>query len=120
MKDVLYVPGLKKNIISISALCAKGIRVSFVNGQVLMWPRGKTIEDATMIGEEYGGLYKIKGQPEQALVHESIEPSKLWHIRLTHVHYIALPMESKAVLGLPKIQTKDEGIYKVCAQGKNV
>ena len=47
------------------------IRVAFVDGQVLMWPRGKTIEDATMIGEEDEGLYKLKGQSEQALVHES-------------------------------------------------
>ena len=66
-----------------------------------MWPRGKTIEDATMIGEEDRGLYKLKGQHEQALVHDSIEPSELWHIRLAHVHYRALPMESKAVSGLP-------------------
>ena len=77
MKDVLYVPGLKKNLLSISTLDAKGIRVSFVDGQVLMCPRGNTIEDATLIGEEDRGLYKVKGQPEQALVHESIEPSEL-------------------------------------------
>ena len=60
MKDVLYVPGLNKDLLSIYALDAKGIRVSFVNGQVLMWPRGKTIEDVKMIGEEGGGLYKLK------------------------------------------------------------
>ena len=76
MKDVLYVLGLKKNLLSISALDAKGIRVAFVDGQVLMWPIGKTIEDATVIGEEDGGLYKLKGNPEQALVNESIEPSE--------------------------------------------
>ena len=52
MKDVLYVPGLNKNILSISTLNEKGIRVAFVDSQVLMWPRGKTIEDATVIGEE--------------------------------------------------------------------
>ena len=92
MKDVLYVLGLKKNILSISTLDAKGIRVSFVDDQVLIWPRGKTIEDATMIGEEDGGLYKLKGQPEQALVHESIEPNELWHRKLAHVHYRALLM----------------------------
>ena len=51
MKDVLYVPGLKKNIFSIFALDIKGIRVSFVDGQALMCPRGKIIKDATMIGE---------------------------------------------------------------------
>ena len=95
MKDVLYVPRLKKNLLSISALDAKGMRVAFVDGQVLMWPKGKTIEDATMVGEEYGGLHKLKGHREQALVHESIEPSELWHKRLAHVHYRAPPMESK-------------------------
>ena len=74
MKDVLYVPGLKNNLLSISALDAKGMRVAIVDGQILMWPKGKTIDDATMIGGEDEGLYKLKGHPEQTLVHESIEP----------------------------------------------
>ena len=56
MKDVLYVPGLKKNILSISALDANGMRVAFVDDQVLMWPKGKTINDAIVIGEQYEGL----------------------------------------------------------------
>ena len=64
MKDVLYVIGLKKNILSIFTLDANGIRVSFIDVQVSMWPRGKTIEDATIIGEESKGLYKLKGHPE--------------------------------------------------------
>ena len=101
MKFVLYSLGLKKNLLSIFALDAKGMRVAFVDGQVMMWPRGKTIDDATVIGEEDGGLYKLKGQPEPTLVHESIEPSELWHRRLAHVHYRALPMASKAISGLP-------------------
>ena len=95
MKDVLYVPGLKKNILSIFALDSKGMRVSFFDGQVLMWPRGKTIDDAIVIGEEDRGFYKIKGQPEQELVHQSIKPSEMWHKRIAHVHYRALPMACK-------------------------
>ena len=110
MKDVIYVPQLKKNLLSISALDAKEIRVSFVNGQDLMWPRGKIIEDAIVIGEEDGGLYKIKGLHKQALVHESIEPSELFHRSIAHVHYRALLMTSKVVLGFPEIQEKYEGI----------
>ena len=43
MKDVLFMLGLKKKILSISALDAKDMRVAFVDGQVLMWPKGKTI-----------------------------------------------------------------------------
>ena len=37
MKYLLYVPRLKKNLLSISALDKKGFRVSFVDGEVLMW-----------------------------------------------------------------------------------
>ena len=70
MKDVLYVPNLKKNLLSISALDKKGFRVAFIDGQVLMWPKGKNIEDAIIIGEEEGGLYKLKGHSEIAFVHE--------------------------------------------------
>ena len=51
MKEVLFVPRLKKNLLSISALDAKGMRVAFIDGQVIMWPRGKTIDDAIVIGE---------------------------------------------------------------------
>ena len=72
-----------------------------------------------MIGEQEGGLYKLKGQPEQALVHDSVEPSEFWHRRLTHVHYMALPLARKVVEGLPEMQTKHDGVYKGCGKGKN-
>ena len=101
MKEVLFVPGLKKNLLSISTLYAKGMRVAFVDGQVLMWPKGKTIDDAVLIREQEGGLYKLKGQPKQALVDDSVEPNELWHRRIAHVHYRELPLARKVVVGLP-------------------
>ena len=51
MKDLLFLPRLKKNLLSILALDEKGTRVAFVDVQVLMWPRGKTIDDAIVIRE---------------------------------------------------------------------
>ena len=45
-KNILFVPGIKKNLLSISALDAKGMRVAFVDGQVLMWPKGNNFGDA--------------------------------------------------------------------------
>ena len=56
MKDVLYVPRLKKNLLSILALDKRGFIVSFIDGKVLMWSKGKTIYDAIQIGIEEGGL----------------------------------------------------------------
>jgi hypothetical protein len=50
MKDVLYVPGLKKNLLSISSLDEKGLRVDFIGGEVLMWPKGKSIVNVVVIG----------------------------------------------------------------------
>ena len=44
MSDVLFVPRLKKNLLSISALEDKGYRVAFVDGQVLVWPKGLIID----------------------------------------------------------------------------
>ena len=101
MKEVLYVPSLKKNLLSISALDKKGFRVAFVDGEVIMWSKGKTIGDATVIGIEEGGLYKLKGHTDSALTTSTITPCELWHKRLAHVNYKSLPIVSKVVIGLP-------------------
>jgi hypothetical protein len=50
MKDVLYVSGLTKNLLSISALDKKHFRVAFIDSEFLMCPKGKTIEDTVVIG----------------------------------------------------------------------
>ena len=91
--------------------------VAFIDGQVIMWPKGKTIDDA--VGEQEGCLYKLKGHPEQALINDIVEPNELWHRRLAHVHYRALPIARKAVEGVAEFQAKHDGICKGCAKGKN-
>jgi hypothetical protein len=101
MKDVLFVPGLTKNLLSISSLDKKGFKVSFIDGEVLMWPKGKNIEDAIVIGTEEGGLYKLKGHSYVALTHSTESPCELWHRRLAHINYKALAYVSKVATGLP-------------------
>ena len=39
MKEVLYVSGLKKNLVSISSLDKKGHRVAFIDGKYLSSPK---------------------------------------------------------------------------------
>ena len=119
MKDVLFVPRLKKNLLSISTLDAKGMRVAFVDGQVLMLPKGKSFDDVVVIGKQEGGLHKLKGQQEQTLVHDLVEPNEIWHRRLAHVHYRTLPHARKVVEGLPEMKKKHEGVCKGCTKGKN-
>jgi hypothetical protein len=103
IKDVLFVQGLKKNLLSISALEDKGFRVAFMDGQVLIWPKNSNIDKAIMIGVREGGLYKLKGQQKQARVHNSVSSTELWHQRLAHINYRALTVLRKMVTGLPDI-----------------
>ena len=61
IKDVLFILGLRKNLLSISSLEEKGFIISFVDEEVLMWPKGKYFNDAIVISVQEGGLYKLKG-----------------------------------------------------------
>ena len=75
-----------------------------------MWPRGKSIEDAIVIGTEEGGLYKLKGHLRAALIHDTTSPCELWHRRLAHINYKSLPNLSDIVIGLPYLNIDHEGI----------
>ena len=43
------------------------MRIAFIDGQVIIWPKEKTIDGAVVIGEQEGGLYKLKGHPRTSL-----------------------------------------------------
>jgi hypothetical protein len=120
MKDVLYVPGLRKNLLSISALEKKGFRIVFIDGEVLMWAKGETLNEAIIIGSEENGLYKLKGHSEAAMTYAIENSCELWHRRLAHINYKALPYICKAVTCLPELKVDHEGVCNGCAQGKNI
>jgi hypothetical protein len=86
MKDLLYVPGLKNNLLYISYLDKKGFKVVFIDGEVLMWTKVKTIEFVVFIGTKEGGLYKLKGHSDISLTHSTKIPCELWHRRLYHIN----------------------------------
>ena len=54
MKELIYVLVLKKNLLFISSLEKKGLRLSFVDAKVLIWTKGKTIDYVVVIGNEEG------------------------------------------------------------------
>ena len=67
VSDVLYVPGMRKNLISVSALEDRGYEVLFRGGQVLMYPRGTPADSARVIGVRHAKVYKFAFQPLLAL-----------------------------------------------------
>jgi hypothetical protein len=56
---MFYVPGLEKNLVSISCLEDKGNRIAFIDEFFLSWHKDSIIEDARVIGRHEGNLYRL-------------------------------------------------------------
>jgi hypothetical protein len=50
LSEVLYVLGMKRNLVSISSLEDKGYKVTFSEGRVLEWHKDSHINSAKVIG----------------------------------------------------------------------
>jgi hypothetical protein len=75
---------------------------------------------ALVIGVRENNFYRLTVRPVQALLHDTISSSELWHMRLAHIHYRALPALGKMVTGLLEIHVQHDGVCRGCALGKNV
>lgn len=120
LQEVLYVPGLKNNLVSISALEDKGMKVSFINGKVLTWPMRSSMRDAFTLGSRFEGLYKVNGKPIHMLIHDKNHQCELWHQRFTHLQYKALPHVRKMVSRMLEIRVDNDGVFQGCASEKHV
>ena len=85
-----------------------------------MCPRGKSLEDASIIGTKEGVIYKLKGHSEATLIHDTTSRCELWNRRIAHINYKYLAHVSKVVTYLPDVKIDFEGICKGYAKGKNI
>jgi hypothetical protein len=120
IEEIPYVPGLKKNLISVADLEDKGYMVTFMKKKALLWPEDGELSSAIMIGVREGGLYKVPGRPIHALVHSTVSPCEVWHRRFGHLHFRALPSLQKMVSGMPVFQFEHDSICRGCVLGKNI
>jgi hypothetical protein len=90
-RDVLYVPRLKKNLISVSSIQDRGFEVSFRGTKVLIHPKGFSVTSGRVIGTREGNLYKLLFQPLHALASSNNNQlCEIWHRRMAHLHHGAL------------------------------
>ena len=50
LNNILFIPGLYKNLLSISSLEDKVDKVAFTDGKVVVWSKDSSIENARVIG----------------------------------------------------------------------
>jgi hypothetical protein len=62
----------------------------------------------------------VTGRSVLALAHDATSSSELWHRRLGHPHYKALPDLQNMVCGMPSISFSKNEICKGCMLGKNI
>eukprot|EP00253_Pinus_taeda_P035315 PITA_35315 len=105
LSNVMYVPGLKKNLVSIDMLEDKGYGVVFSLGKVFLRHIG--IRQTKQIGIRIKNLYKLQVEYCVALsskveVVHGQDISELWHRRLGHLHHGAFKIMQQISTGLPK------------------
>ena len=54
------------------------------------------------------------------MVHHTIIPCEIWHSRLGHLHFRALPYLQRMVKGMPSFDFVHDMVCSDCALGKNV
>ena len=108
MRDVLLVLGMTSNLIAVSALEDERYDVIFSRGQVFIQKFGSN--EQIEIGIRDGGLYRLSARLLKALLHDIVSSVELWHRRLAHLHYRALPSLTKVVIGLPEFDVQHDGV----------
>ena len=61
--NVLYVPELKMNLLSILTMEVDGYTISFGDGRVLIQPKGSSKDSTLVLGAREGKVYSLQGNP---------------------------------------------------------
>ncbi|KAH9752745.1 Integrase catalytic domain-containing protein [Citrus sinensis] len=82
LKEVRFVPALKKNLISVGALEAKGYKVT-IEDDTMKFTHGAIV---ILQGVRHHNLYYLKGGTTNKanVVEAHSDTTKLWHVRLGH------------------------------------
>jgi hypothetical protein len=113
--NVLYVPNIRRNLISVPILDDKGYSVKFKSRRVYI-SRGKI----SVKGTKEDNMYFLKVDNKRSIsdyVNVSNDDSYLWHLRLGHINKDKLIRMSKSGL-LPTNISEKFAICESCIKGK--
>jgi hypothetical protein len=119
--DILYVPGMKKNLISVSTLQDRGLEVKFRGTEVMIHPRGSSLASGRVIGVRDGKLFILLFQQLHALASSSDNKKhicELWHRKMSSLHHGALGGLRDVVTGVPLISIEHQDVSRGFALGK--
>ena len=124
IKNVLYVNGLKHDLLSISQLFEKGFKNEFnKNSHVIC---EAITSEVVQIGKRLGNIYMLN--IEHASFHElscllsKIDDSWLQYRRAAYMnmHHLNHLVKKDLVIGIPKLKFQKNKLCEACQKGKQV
>ena len=118
-EDVLYVEGLKHNLLSVSQICDRGHEVIFKK-QGCKVRKAKNGRIVVVGSRTSRNLYTLENDTDRTCMMGQVEKNWLWHRRLGHISFDNLvKISSKnAVRDIPKKKKPKNGICDSCQKGK--
>ncbi|MCO5608578.1 hypothetical protein L7F22_062790 [Adiantum nelumboides] len=125
LPDVLYVPGIKKNLLSVSSLAKNGLRVIFEDDRCIVRDRENGYSLITT-GTLENGLFVLDRYEKQiqACIAETktqaMQDAELWHARFEHVGYGSLMtlQRHNMVHDLSLLEMPPRHVCEGCVLGK--
>ncbi|MCO5587489.1 hypothetical protein L7F22_041438 [Adiantum nelumboides] len=125
LPDVLYVPGIKKNLLSVSSLAKNGLRVIFEDDRCIIRDRENGYSLITT-GTLENGLFVLDRYEKQiqACIAETktqaMQDAELWHARFGHVGYGSLMtlQRHNMVHDLSLLEMPPRHVCEGCVLGK--
>ncbi|MCO5551463.1 hypothetical protein L7F22_004966 [Adiantum nelumboides] len=125
LPDVLYVPGIKKNLLSVSSLAKNGLRVIFEDDRCIVRDRENGYSLITT-GTLENGLFVLDRYEKQIQAciaktkTQAMQDAELWHARFGHVGYGSLMtlQRHNMVHDLSLLEMPPRHVCEGCVLGK--
>ncbi|XP_042950195.1 uncharacterized protein LOC122282303 [Carya illinoinensis] len=120
LREVLFVDGLKANLLSISQMCDNGAEVCFSKEKCIVSDNdGNCMMQGTRTSDN---CYDITPNFQYSCNSAKSEATDLWHQRLGHVNHKNLSKIAKKdmVIGLPELGKVETPVCGSCQLGKQV
>ncbi|KAH7850454.1 hypothetical protein Vadar_033225 [Vaccinium darrowii] len=120
LQDVCHVPGMKKNLLSVSQLTSSGNYVVFGPKEVKVYQSLKLVGTPIMEGRRLESIYVMLAESAYVDKTRKNETADLWHARLGHVSYhkLKIMMKKTMLKDLPQLDVREDVICAGCQYGK--
>ena len=116
LSDVQYVPGLRRNLISVGVLVDEGHRVEFQTELMLI-----SLRNETVVAERMNGLFVLKAEPPAEVNVANATSNKRISLKTAHSIFAHINVDTlRQMLVREGYERNDDFIScEPCTQGKN-